>query len=84
LIASRFGTTVRTVMETPMTAATAGSIQMVASYTLFVVSVLAAVLAIAGMAMIGIAVYEAVGYARTCHFPRSLHLSRLLHVSRGR
>jgi hypothetical protein len=67
-----------------MTAVAAGSIQMVASYALFVVSVLAVVLAIAGMAMIGIAVYEAVDYARTCHFPRSLHLSRLLHVSRGR
>lgn len=67
-----------------MTPAAAGSIQMVASYTLFVVSVLAVVLSIAGIAMISIAVYEAVGYARTWHFPRSLHLSRLLHVNRGR
>jgi hypothetical protein len=66
-----------------MTVTAANSLQMVASFTLFVVSALAFVLTIAGMAMIGIALYGALDYARTYRVPRSLHLSRLLYLGRG-
>jgi hypothetical protein len=69
--------------EAHMTVTVAESLQMVASFTLYVVSALAFVLTIAGMAMIGIALYSAVDFARAYHVPRTLHLSRLLHITRG-
>jgi hypothetical protein len=63
-----------------MAAPTADVVQIFAAYTLLVVSLAAFVLSIAGVALIGIAVWEAVAYARTHRFTHSGQFARFRFV----
>jgi hypothetical protein len=67
-----------------ITPAGLNSLQFFSSYILVVVSAVAGILAIACTAMLAIAVYEGVAFARSLQFPRSLALSRLVPVHRRR